>query len=109
LKFRQLDPLKQGCHAGSMSKKTSKSAKSKRESGDVVQNAYRVFRESIAEALPEPVDAATMSRVMSELGRKGGKVGGAARAASLTKKRRREIAVLGAQKRWANRRESDKI
>jgi hypothetical protein len=92
-----------------MSKKTSKPAKSKRESGDVVQNAYRVFRESIAEALPEPVDAATMSRVMAELGRKGGKVGGAARAASLTKKRRREIAVLGAQKRWANRRESDKI
>ena len=103
MKFHQLDPFKQGCHAGSMPKKASKPAKAKRESGDVVQNAYRVFQESVAEALPEPVDAATVSRVMAELGRKGGRVGGAARAASLTKKRRREIAVLGAQKRWGKR------
>jgi hypothetical protein len=87
-----------------MPKKASKPAsRSKRESVDAVQNAYRVVQESIAKALPVPVDAATISRVMAELGRKGGRVGGAARAASLSRKRRREIAILGAQKRWGKR------
>lgn len=35
-----------------------------------------------------------------ELGRKGGKVGGAARAAKLTKEQRADIAKKAAEKRW---------
>jgi len=37
------------------------------------------------------------------LGRRGGLVGGKARAASLSSERRSEIARLGAQKRWGDR------
>jgi hypothetical protein len=37
---------------------------------------------------------------MSALGRRGGKVGGNARAAVLSPDRRREIAQQAAQKRW---------
>ena len=39
----------------------------------------------------------------SALGRKGGKVGGPARAASLTKKRRTEIAKKAAAARWGSK------
>ena len=83
-----------------MPKKASKPTKSKREAGDVVQNAHRVVQESVAEAIPLPVDAATVSRVMAELGRRGGRVGGANRAKSLTKERRREISLKAARARW---------
>ena len=41
-----------------------------------------------------------ISRVMAALGRKGGKVGGAARANALSKERRTEIAKAAAKKRW---------
>ena len=44
-----------------------------------------------------------ISRVMAELGRRGGKIGGAARAAGMTKKQRSEAASLAANARWANR------
>jgi hypothetical protein len=44
-----------------------------------------------------------ISRVMAELGRRGGKVGGARRAAGMTKKQRSEAASLAAKARWANR------
>ncbi len=54
---------------------------------------------------PVPVEAAApsrseISRVMAEWGRRGGKLGGAARAASMTSERRREIALKAARKRW---------
>ena len=45
-----------------------------------------------------------VSRVMSALGRKGGKAGGAARAKALTKDRRSEIAKAAAKKRWGSKR-----
>jgi hypothetical protein len=45
-----------------------------------------------------------VSRVMAALGRKGGKVGGAARANALTKERRSEIAKTAAKKRWGAKR-----
>ena len=43
-----------------------------------------------------------VSRVMAALGRKGGKVGGKARANALSKERRSEIAQKAAKKRWNN-------
>lgn len=45
-------------------------------------------------------DAAILNRVMSELGKKGGKIGGPARAASMSPERRSEIARKAAQSRW---------
>jgi hypothetical protein len=41
-----------------------------------------------------------ISRVMAELGRKGGRIGGKNRAASMTPERRREIALKAARSRW---------
>ena len=38
--------------------------------------------------------------ILDELGRRGGKIGGAARAANMTPERRREIALKAARKRW---------
>jgi hypothetical protein len=49
-----------------------------------------------------------ISRVMAALGRKGGKVGGAARANALTKERRSEIAKDAAKKRWGAKRMTGK-
>jgi hypothetical protein len=66
-------------------------------------------RRAYEEAVAKPAVPVEISRFMAEMGRRGGKIGGAARAASLTKKRRREIAVLAAQKRWENRPKSDNI
>jgi hypothetical protein len=44
-----------------------------------------------------------ISRVMAELGRRGGKIGGVARAAKMTSKQRSKAASLAAKARWANR------
>ena len=47
------------------------------------------------------VDRSAISRLMSEMGRRGGLKGGKARAVSLTKEERSEIARRAAQKRWS--------
>ena len=49
---------------------------------------------------PEPVSADEVRRVMSALGKMGGTKGGEARAKSLSKKRRSEIASQAAKARW---------
>jgi len=49
---------------------------------------------------PPTVTKSEISRVMAELGRRGGHIGGAKRAASLTPERRREIALKAARSRW---------
>lgn len=41
-----------------------------------------------------------ISKVMAELGRRGGKIGGKKRAKALTPERRSEIARKAARKRW---------
>src|SRR5713101_566901 len=41
-----------------------------------------------------------ISRVMSEMGKRGGKIGGRHRADSMTPERRREIALKAARSRW---------
>lgn len=51
---------------------------------------------------PTQASVEEISRVMAELGRRGGRLGGAARAASMTPERRREIALKAARKRWDN-------
>ena len=66
----------------------------------IVEEAIREYPErdepddAAAEAVPEKDPAAV------ELGRRGGKKGGPARAAKLTPEQRREIAKKGAAARW---------
>lgn len=47
-----------------------------------------------------PVDRETLSRVMAEMGRRGGKIGGKRRLETLTATRRRAIAKKAARARW---------
>jgi hypothetical protein len=54
----------------------------------------------------EPVSKAA-SRVMAEMGRRGGKIGGARRAARMTEAQRSNAAAFAANARWeAKRRQS---
>lgn len=46
-----------------------------------------------------------VTKYLAEIGRRGGKKGGKARAAKLSDKRKREIARKAANARWANREE----
>lgn len=52
------------------------------------------------EALPPAPDDSGKNAAAVELGRRGGLVGGAARAKSLSAKRRKEIASKAAKARW---------
>jgi hypothetical protein len=51
---------------------------------------------------PQPVRS-IRSQILSELGREGGKIGGKARAASMTPEQRRRSARKAAKARWAKR------
>ena len=57
---------------------------------DVNETAFRVLREATGEKNPAAV----------ALGRLGGKVGGPARAAKLSPKKRQQIARAAAMRRW---------
>lgn len=46
------------------------------------------------------IDRDTLSRVMAEMGRKGGKIGGKRRMETMTPKRRSQIARKAAKSRW---------
>jgi len=83
------------------SKKLSKLSKRKRKpEPDVNEVAFRVVAESTAEPAQLKPTKAMVSQVMAELGRKGGKIGGRARAANLTPEQRRGIALKAARSRW---------
>jgi hypothetical protein len=71
---------------------------------DVAQNAKRVLDGAISRS-ETPLEVITVSRstisfVMAEMGRKGGKIGGKRRLETMTQERRTEIATKAAQKRW---------
>lgn len=82
-----------------MPKGSSKRPKKKRE--DEAQAAVRVI-DSIAAKHEEPEIEITdeMRAAAAAFGRIGGKIGGPARAASLSAKRRSEIARKAAATRW---------
>ena len=91
-----------------MKKKTSKSRKplnlhQSKRSTDVNEVAHLLVERSTQDVgqpeLPPPTKT-DISRVMSELGKRGGKIGGLRRAESMTKERRREIALKAARARW---------
>lgn len=66
---------------------------------DTVQNARRVVELS-TQAKP---NSETISQVMAEMGRKGGRIGGKRRLVTLSNARRREIASQAAKARWASK------
>ena len=77
----------------------------KRLPRDPNQHAHALIKavtDQMEETQPEPpmVSTADISRVMAELGRRGGKIGGRVRADSMTPERRREIALKAARSRW---------
>ena len=80
-----------------MPKRTKQPKKPKRPK-DVNQLAHELVRLSTEE--PEPVSKSDISRVMAELGRRGGRKGGKMRLETLSEDRRREIAVKAARARW---------
>ena len=74
-----------------------RSSKPKKE--DVNQTAHRVVAEATGEI--EKHGPRKKNPAAVALGRMGGKVGGKARAESLTPERRKEIARKAALKRWS--------
>ncbi len=82
----------------------NRSSKPKRPR-DLNQLAKRIVDESVGEAQPEPAnDGSGKNPAAVALGRLGGLKGGKARADSLSKQRRREIARLAARARWKEKR-----
>jgi hypothetical protein len=69
---------------------------------DPNQIAAAVVAASTSEEPQEqaPIDRDTLSRVMAEMGRKGGKIGGKRRLQTMSAKRRKEIARKAARSRW---------
>jgi len=70
----------------------------KRSSTDLNQTAFNIVQQSTGQAAPTP--APTKNPAAVALGRLGGLKGGKARAASLTAKRRKQIAASAAKARW---------
>ena len=71
----------------------------KRRPADPSQWAYQIVKESVQDEPPTP--AAQVSKVMAEMGRKGGKIGGKRRLETMTKEERSDAASHAANKRWA--------
>ncbi len=69
----------------------------------LTHRTVEIFRQ---EPVEEKVSHSLVSRVMAEMGRRGGKIGGKRRLVTLAPMRRREIALKAAHARW--NRETDK-
>lgn len=77
--------------------------RSRKAPGDYNANAARIVAIATDQDLPKPAKpeaAAKKNPHAVALGRRGGKVGGKARAAALTPKERHSIAVKAARARW---------
>lgn len=79
--------------------------RSKTPDEDVNEIAARILREATGDDDPEDDQDEEAARKAAAriLGRRGGLKGGPARARSLSKKRRSEIAKKAAKARWQNR------
>lgn len=70
---------------------------------DVNQLAHFLVKSTTEREIEMPtpsVSDSDIKRVMAELGRRGGKIGGAKRAANMSAQRRSEIALKAARSRW---------
>jgi hypothetical protein len=70
---------------------------------DVNQAAHLMVERSTAEpeiVPPAKTSRSEISRIMAEMGRKGGKIGGKRRLKTMTKAERSKIATKAAKARW---------
>ena len=76
---------------------------------DTAQNALRVVEQATGSQLATPVLSrkALTSQIMSEMGKKGGKVGGKLRAANMTPEERSQSASNAAKARWGKQTEKE--
>jgi hypothetical protein len=79
-----------------MPKRTSKPKRPKRPK-DINQLAHELVRQSTEETF----SASDISRVMREMGHRGGEKGGKRRLETMTAEQRNEIALGAARARWA--------
>jgi hypothetical protein len=77
-----------------MPKRISKKTK------DTNEIAFQLVRAATEE--PVPLDSATLSKAMAEMGRKGGKIGGKRRLETMTPAQRKAAGRKAAKARWAN-------
>jgi hypothetical protein len=70
---------------------------------DAVQNARRVVDITIEES---EMSMTVVSRVMAQMGRKGGKIGGKRRLETMTDTERTAVAKKAAKARWAKKRKA---
>jgi hypothetical protein len=78
---------------------------------DPVQNARRVVLESIEETevtLSVVGNPALLSKVMAEMGRRGGLIGGKRRLVTMTAEHRRQVASGAAKARWEKAKKAKK-
>jgi hypothetical protein len=87
-------------------KKTLPAKRKRSPEPDVNQLAHYLVHKSTEETEPVEVQAPSqseISRVMAELGRRGGRIGGKMRAAHMTEEQRSNAAALAARALWAKR------
>ena len=93
-----MQPLQRGVRQRDMPKRVKQLRR------DVNQRAFDVVRRSTEKAeKADTVTSAELSRVMSILGRAGGKKGGKRRMETMTPEQRSEIALRAARARWAKK------
>ena len=87
-----------------MPKRNSKQ-KRKKQSEDVNQIAHRLVKQSTERPIKEPEAPLTQSQIsqfMSQMGKKGGKIGGKRRMEKMTAEERSAVALKGARARWGS-------
>jgi hypothetical protein len=86
-----------------MAKKTAATKVAAKRPRDVNQLAHFLVQATTEREIDETkpaVSQSDISRVMAELGRRGGKIGGKRRMDTLSQERRSQIALQAAQARW---------
>ncbi len=83
-----------------MPKRLSKPKRPKRPK-DINQLAHELVRLSTEEPKEQPISSSDISRVMREMGHRGGKIGGKRRLETMSPEERSQAAYRAAQVRWA--------
>lgn len=82
-----------------------KRSKVKKRPTDINQLAHELVRESTEEPNQPSVSNSDISRVMREMGRRGGKIGGKRRLETMTPEQRSQAAYRAARVRWLRRKQ----
>lgn len=89
-----------------MAKRPAKQTSRPKRPRDVNQLAQHLVALSTGQIEEPKATPSEISRVMAELGRRGGKVGGKARAAILSAEERSDAAAKAARARWSKKKAS---